>query len=512
MTLTSIVNAVWNTARQIGLHISAVHRRGNQHFARRFSDMQFTAVSLGVILFCTVIMLWVPSYLGVGNDGTITRTMQNAGLSYTEQDAEGGSDYFTRIYQTHYTGTDDRSFQLLLIRLAQTIDDAVTGDGLFDVRFLSIIYVILALPAWGLLIYSVVSRASAFIEKCVLSGLCVLVLADVSCITYFNSLYPEAVYIIGLSYLFGGCMMLQRSSRFTPLYWLALIGGAIMLCSTRRHAAIIGFIAALFCITQLRINKSLLRRAGIMLAAAAVLTAGFYSLTFVESDFDDTSRVHAMTRGVLLQSSNPEKTLQEFGIDGSYALLADVSLYDQYSLTDESEYFLQNGFLDRCTAADITIHYLRHPGALLSMLDLGVKSSANLRRGSCGNYERSSGMPAGGKSVFCAIYSIVKSRALPQTIAFPFLLVIVCAVMARGGLRRQKEPDRFYYVYFCTVMTAAAVLILHLAAVIIASGDAQLTQYSFIAGFSLDCLVLFTLSELLHKLNILEDAQEPDKS
>lgn len=499
---------IWQTAQHFWNKLITFHRNGNKRFSGRWSDAQFVLLSLAAILLLAVLMLWVPSYLGMANDGTVTRTMQNAGLSYRSEDAANANDYFTRVYETRYASTDDHSLQLFLLRLARALDDFLTNDHLFDIRFLSIFYVVLALPAWALLIFSIVSRASAFIEKCVLSIFCVLVFADVSYLTYFNSLYPEALYLIGLAYLLGGCMMLQRRSRFEPLYWLALVCGALMLCSTRQHCGVIGFIAALFCIAQLRLNKQLLVRAGIALAAAAVLLAGFCSFVFVESDFDTTSKIHSMTRGVLLQSSDPEKTLREFGIAPSYTLLTDASLYDQYALTDEEEYYLQNGFLNQYSTADVAVHYLRHPGSMVSMLDLGVKSAINLRREYCGNYERSTGMPARGKSIFFSAYSIFKSRSLPHTLAFPLLLVLVCTLLSRNGWWRKKEPDRFYYVYFSTTLMAAAIAFVHLAEVVCFSGDAQLTQYNFIAGFSLDCLILFTLAELLHRLNILEEAQE----
>ncbi len=46
------------------------------------------------------------------------------------------------------------------------------------------------------------------------------------------------------------------------------------------------------------------------------------------SDFNETSKLHAMTRGVLFSSADPAKTLTEFNIDPSYELLADASAYD----------------------------------------------------------------------------------------------------------------------------------------------------------------------------------------
>lgn len=498
---------LWQKSAELWGKLRRLHRLGNARFAGKRSDAFFTAASLGVITLVAVVMLWLPAYLGMGNDGTVTRTMANVGLSYLEADRENANVYFTRVYQTGFSAPENRSVQLTLIRLAQSVDDLMTGDQLFDIRYLSAVYLLLALPGWALLIHAIVGRASAFVEKCVLAVGCVLIFGDVSYITYFNSLYPEALLLIGLSYFFGGCMNLQKRSRMYVLCWLAVGLGTVLLCATRRHCAIVSLAAALFCVSQLRLSESTMERIGIALCAGLVLMAGLWSLAFAENDFDDTSRVHAMTRGVLLQSGNPEKTLGEFGIDGSYAMLTDVSLYDQYPATEESEYYLQNGFLSEYTGADIALHYLRHPGALVSMLDLGVRSAMNTRREYCGNYERSANMPEGARSIFFGAYSVFKARSLPHTLAFPLLLAIVCGVMSRSGWWRKKEPDRFYYVYFCATMTAAFVAAAHLAEVICLSGDAQLTQYNLIAGYSLDCLLLFTASELLHRLNILEEAQ-----
>lgn len=498
---------LWQKSQDAWRKLVYLHRQGNQKFSGRWSDGEFVFMSLSVVFLAIILMLWLPRYLGMANDGSITRTMQNAGLLYREIDEKNANDYFTRIYQFHFFATEDHSFQLVLIRLAKWIDNLFTGDAFFNVQFLSIIYVILALPAWVLLEYSVISRVRAFVEKSVLCVFCTLVFADVSYLTYFNSLYPEAIYVIALCYLMGGCMMLQKRSRFEALYWLAILVGTMMLCMTRQHCFIIGFAVAFYCISQLRIAERNIERTGIALVAVVILMTAFGSLTFIENDFDDTSRVHAMTRGVLLQSNQPSQTVRAFDMDESYALLADVSLYEKYALTEEEEYYLQHGFLDHYTMADIVLYYAHHPSSMISMLDLGARSAMNLRREYCGNYENTADMPARGKSIFFAMYSILKSRSFPHTIAFWFLLEIACVLMSKKGWWMRKEVDRFYYVYFCTTLLAFGIALLHLAEIICRSGDAQIVQYNFIAGFSIDCLILFTMSELLHRLNILEESR-----
>lgn len=498
----------WQGAVQLWEKTAAAHRRCNTRLDGKWSDGRFTAVCLAVLVLLAAWMLWRPGCLGLGNDGTIQRVLQNAGLSYLEADKENGSDYFTRLYQTAPASPEDRSAQLGILSLARWVDDLVTKDSLFDVRFLSAVYVLLALPGWALLIRGLLGQVTGFLEKCVVSAACVLVLGDVSYLTYFNSLYPEALYLIGLAYLLGAAGMLGRESRWRPLWYFPLLAGTVLLCLTRRHCWVVGLLAAGFCVSQLRLSRDFLCRLGIGLTAAGMLAAGFYSLGFVENDFDDTSRIHAMTRGVLLQSDDPEKTLSSFGIDGSYAMLTDVSLYDSFPLTEESEYFLQNGFLDRYDTLDLAQYYLRHPGAMVSMLDIGTKSAGNLRREFCGNYQRTAGMPPKGKSIFFSAYSIFRARSMPHTLAYPLLLLILCGVLSYKGWWRKKEPGQAEFVFFWTALLAAAILFVHLAEGILCSGDAQLVQYNLLAGFCMDDLGLLTLSALLRRLNILEEKKK----
>lgn len=497
----------WRGARSVRAWLVALYRRGNRTFSGRWPDSRFVLAILTTLVVVAVLMLWLPRCLGVANDGSVTRTMQNAGLLYREADLKNANDYFTRMYQVRAAETGDASFQLLLIRLAKAMDFWFTRDSVFDIRFLSLIYLVLALPAWAIFSTAVISRVNSFVEKCVLAVMCTAVLVDVSCLSYFNSLYPEAVYMIALCYLFGGCMMLQKPSRYSVFFWLAVLTGTWMLCMTRQHCFMIGVAVAFYCMFQLRAAGRRTERQGIVLVTLLCLVAAVISLLWIEDDFDETSQVHAMTRGILLQSDQPSKTVHEFGMEESYALLADVSLYDRYALTEEEEFYLQNGFLDHYTTADIVLYYARHPASMLSMLDLGARSAMNLRREYCGNYENTAGMPRQGKSIFFAAYSILKARSFPHTVAFVFLLEIACAVMSQKGWRNWKKMDRFYYVYGCTTLLVCSVALLHLAEVVCRSGDAQLAQYNLIAGFSIDCLLLFAVSELLHRLNILEEAR-----
>ena len=53
------------------------------------------------VLILIVIMLFIPPYLGVADDGSVTSVMRGAGLDFRQDDSSGeGADYryFTRTY------------------------------------------------------------------------------------------------------------------------------------------------------------------------------------------------------------------------------------------------------------------------------------------------------------------------------------------------------------------------------------------------------------------------------
>jgi hypothetical protein len=247
--------------------------------------------------------------------------------------------------------------------------------------------------------------------------------------------------------------------------------------------------------------------------AGAFSVAMLFSIYGLDDEFTDTSKYHAMTRGVLLQSKNPEETLEEFHINGSYAMLTDTSLYDSYPATTEDNPLIQEGFLDQYRIMDIGIYYLRHPSTLLGMLDIGIKSSFDLRRNYCGNYEESYGMPKRAQTAFWSAYGIYKMRSAPKTIGYLVLLIVAFVAMSgRKMFQRKGVPERFHYVYLCVMAVVAFIGVGDILYVMIRSGDAQLTQYQFLMGLSMDFLFYFVLTEILYKLNILETKNEEAKN
>lgn len=488
-------------------------QRLNQWMARRYTSAMLALIGTAVCLAVAVYALLVSPCLGVANDSIGNQKMSEYGLSYREADRGedparfSSNEYFTRAYETARTGEPIHSSQNLFVRAAMALDAVVTSDGLFDVRFLALVYLALYLPAVYLVLKAGLERVRYFSEAVAVTALGVLIFADISYLVLFNSLYSDGLILICLLYIAGASMSLQREGRGQTAFQLVLAAAGMVLCLLEKRFFLAGILVAVLLVAQVRIMGGPGRIVAGALAALMLGTAVF-SLYWGGQEFDDTSKLHSVTRGVLLQSRNPDRTLEELGIDASYSLLTDQSLYDYYPPSEISNPVLQHGFLDRYDALDVAVYYGRHPGDLVMMLNNAVSSALRLRRDYCGNYERSAGMPAMARSVSFSAWSMFKERSLPSTIGYLVLLIIAFAAMSGPKVFNRKAVHRWDYAYFSTMLAVTAIGVADITAVICLSGDAQLAQCSMTFGVTLDLLLYFVVAEILHKLNILEGKNE----
>lgn len=518
MTDTNTIKRIWSLLLGLKAVLSRLgqrRRQFNRWMSRRYSPVSMALCGTAVCLLVALIALFVSPYLGVANDSIGNSKMAQYGLAYRVADLGdnparfSSNEYFTREYAITHTGQPIHSAQNLFVRAAMALDAMLTSDAAFDVRFLALVYLLLYLPAVFLVLRAAVERVSFFSEALVVTGLGTLIFADISYLAFFSSLYSDPLIFICLLYIAGASLGLHRERVGQAALQLVLAAAGMVLCLLEKRFFLAGIFVGVLLLSQARILAGSGRLVA-MLLSALVIGSSVFSLYWSGQDFDDMAKLHSMTRGVLLQSENPDDTLEEMGIDTSFTLLADQSLYDSYPICDISNPVLRQGFLDRYSTLDVAVHYARHPGHLVLMLNNAVGSALRLRRDYCGNYERSVGMPPTGKSVFFSAWSMFRERSLPSTIGYLALLIVAFAVMSGRKVFNRRAVRRWDYAYFTAMLTVTAIGIADITAVICLSGDAQLVQYSMTLGAVLDLLLYFVIAEILHKLNILEGKHEKE--
>ena len=491
--------------------LSKLRARLNGYMRSKYSANLLAGITAAVCGALTVLMLFVPNYLGMGNDSLANEKMGYYRLGYLNEDV--GSEnvatnsYFTRVYElTSLDRGTEFSLENALVGIAKAIDWVFTRDRLFDIRFLALLYTLIYLPGVYLILKAALECVKNFSEAVLLSVLGVLIFADISYIAYFNSLYADALFYILLLYMAGSALLLRREAPYQNLYIVLLGLSSAGFCLVARRGYLAGIVVAFFLLMHLRYFIEKRARMLSVVITCFVLAASMLSVFQVNSEFDDTGKYHAMTRGVLLQSSNPAKALENMGINASYSVLADDSLYEYYPTTQLANPLISEVFLNSYSTADIALFYVRHPGALLSMWDLGVKAAVNLRRDYCGNYERGTGMPPMSKSLLCSAWSIFKMQSAPKTIGY--LLVLIVIVFAASGRKlfgKHAHAQRWDFTYFLTCVCLFAIAMADTTYVILHSGDAQLVQFNIVLGTVMDILLYFVAAQMLHKLNVLED-------
>lgn len=467
----------------------------------------FTTAAAAMLLL--ILMLFVPNYLGVAGDETVGQVMNASGVYYTSSEiSDVYNNYFVRTYSNILrdsdAGTDYFNSQVVLVRIAVFLDNLFTGDKIFDIRFLALLYGFFYVPALYLLIKQACNRVKNFSEGFIIGVVGLLMFADVAYLTYFNSFYPEALQFVCLMYCvaFGLSFQDNGSSLKDFGCLFAFMAAATALLSVRGECAFLGIVFAVFCLKLLFARKHWMWRVICVMAAFMLSFISIVCMINMEVGYDEKSKFHAMTRGVLFEAGNPRRALEEFGIDGSYELLADVSAYDAIPFVTSEDESLKDGFLDRYTQMDIAAYYVRHPGSFINLLDSAIKACYGIRKDYCGNYEQSAGFPPGAKSIFWGVWSTFKSRSAPRTIGYFGVLIAAAIMLFRKGYSLRPDEDRRSTVFLDMMMVIAAVCILQAGSTIIYSGDAEMIQHGFLISCGMDIITYFVFAELVHKMKI----------
>ena len=452
-----------------------------------------------------IIMLFIPPYLGLSDDGRFSRVMNSIGIYNFDSSSEDlYYNYYIRRYSTVPTGFGQSSYfssLTIFVRIALAINNIFIKNNVFDMRFMALVYGIIFIPTLMLLIKHAARKVDNFTEGAIIGIAGVIIFSDVSYITYFSSFYAEALVFVCFLLCIGCALSLQEEGKDD--FWLILytISGILIIMSERQYA-LSGIFLGIMAITFIFIKKEFSWRIGCIAVGFILVLSSFFSYYLIESDFSLSSKFHSMTRGVLLQSSNPEETLSEFGISPNYSVLADVNSDYPYPLTKAYNKALDNGFYDKYDTFDIISYYIRHPGSMISMLDISVKSVFNTRLDYSGNYEKGVGLNPKQKSLFWSTWSTFKMQSAPKTVGFIFILILAVFVIANGN--KGETEDKRSQIAFQTMILIVAIGLAQAIMAIVMSGDAELSSHTFIFSVSIDLICYFCFSEILHKLNIIQ--------
>lgn len=503
----------WAVVKLSGLLVVLYHRiaemvkRFDKSMQTRYRPRRLALVAVLVIAGLASVMLFVPPYLGLLNDGSFDAVLADVGLARLDpQDTSTYFNYYEREYLVGASNAGTGNTPLLLqgvVRVAILLDELVTRDGLFDLRFLAGIYLAVYLVLIYQLLSRLLTRIGMYAEGLLLSALAVLIFGDSTMITRFASFYTqplELLLLIGI----GACVQSipQKLDQYLPQILMA--GLVILLMSVNQYCAVLGlmFSLAYWLLIRFRADarhQALYALLAIVLCAVSVVQTGSMLQKQTENEKFDQ-----MTRGVLFQAKDPEKALAQFGIDARYSVLTDVYATQSYPLVLPESGALDEGFLDQYTTMDVLLYYFRHPNNLMGMFEVGVSDAFVMRTDFSGNYEKSAGMPEKAKTLFMALWSTFKEQSAPQTAA-SLLLMAVAFLIFLGKNRKKKGVDQMQESAYSTLgMVMFLSVSLELMTVLVMSGDSLLIRETFLMGCLIDQMALMVCAEAMRKIEKIE--------
>lgn len=461
------------------------------------SPAALAAMLAGMLVFA---ILFLSPVVGMADNGDFYRIMVGNGLYKLDRyEDDQYFSYFSKEYgQYQYYnefGSGFQSAQTPLIQLAVLLDRLFTGeDGRFDIRFqAALLSACLVADVYLLTRYATLRAKGG--TAYLIALIAVFIFADVGYAAYFNSFYAEGLaYVCFLAVIACALLLSSGQGKSALLMILFALFGVILTFSKQQFAPL-GILLGILCLflnnpkRDFSLKKKLLwlkRGCAALLAAAGILT-----YVLIPQEFVDINSYHAMTRGVLMTSENPEKALAEFGISPQYALLDQTIYYEKNPVIDVQDPMLKDDFFAKYGFVSIAKYYVLHPDQLLTMLDTAAKSANSIRPESIGNYEKSAGREPGAQSSFFSLYSTLKKAWVPKTVGF---ILLFCAAMLATSF---KDRQRTIILAFVMLMGLSQI-----AVSIIGAGDADLSKHIFLYNVAFDVSLFVLLSAGLARFGV----------
>lgn len=455
------------------------------------------------VLVITVIALFVPPYIGMADNGDYFRVLYSNGIYFNTPDYDSlRLGYFVKEYGIFQHFNENKatmfSSQFLFIKMALWIN-MLFNQEIFDIRVQGVIFTLLYTVAVYLLVESLTWKVPKKYGYPI-ALLAIFIFGDTGYTAFFNSFFGENIVFITLLFVFASGLLFYRQRYNDYVLMTVFFVSALILTTSKQQNAPLGIIIAVMGIFLVFIRKQKKFRALMASVLAAIFLSGVGTYALIPKEFVNINQYHAMTRGILMGSDDPEATLEKFKIDRQYAILNESIYYELYTTIDVDSPVLENHFYNHYGFGSILAYYITHPDKAIDMLDLAAKSAFWIRPPSMGNYEKSVGKPFGAQTTFFSGYSLMKAEMAPRTFGFVVIWISLIiglympSFVAAVKARHTRHMLRLPMIVLMILMGLAGI-----AVSIIGAGDADLAKHEFVFTATFDIVTFAAVADAIRR-------------
>lgn len=452
---------------------------------------------IGAILINT---LFIYPILGKCDNGDFGRLLLYGGLWDLSTTYEGIYDRFVHlnyiISKSHMYIFFDKNWVSgsILLKLAVFISLLVHqfDNKLFNIRYLSFVYSVIFL--WAIFLIINFKRLSNLLK--VSAGiLIVLFFTDTSYITYFNSFYGEAGTIVFFFLSFGTYLnLITRDNPSIRHFIYFFVASAGFLTSKAQELPLLIFMflvyAGLFVYYKCKKHRICIIISSLMVTI--LCGAAYGSLT---DRMNQNNIYQSVFLGVLRGSENPQKDLEELGVDKKFMVFYGKSFYNRHSGHDPVGEEMQKKFYPKLSPVKILAFYIKHPVRLWQKIVESAESAYAFEKPGPWNFAKGQYNP--NKKINTFRTNLVNSYPRVHRNIFIFILfsLVYFIIILRYFIKNKgREIRLLILMLFFILLSGASQLILP----VIGSGHGDFGKHLFLLNFCYDIMVVIVLVWFVH--------------
>lgn len=424
--------------------------------------------------------LLVRPIVGLADNGDFSKVMFPAGLAYVEPEPDRFFRWAPSKFAFAAPRPDSDGYRTTETMLARAAAAAsrLAGASLFDIRILGALHAALLLLGLGLGIAAARDLAPA--ARWTAAILLVLVFTDVAYAAPLNSLYGQAASLVFFLVTAGiAAFAIRRgglSGAWLPAYFIST---ALFVCSKPQEALQAPLLAALGVGLSLPGRNARRRFAAIALAALLIGLAIVY-FRATPRELRRVALYHTVFTELLPNSPDPGADLRRLGMPETFARHGGTTAYDERAPLGDPDF---RAVLDRLGYPALARIYLSHPDRAFSVLRRAAWKGARMRPPFFGDLAKEAGRPERAQSRRFALWSDLKFRLRPWTLAIWTALLAGGAVAALATWRRAAPRGRLARVGLLTLCAMAS---LELAVCAFADAHIELVRHLYVFHAMID--------------------------
>jgi len=478
-----------------------VFQTGFEKMSKRISPALFATILVAII---SGILLFVPPTNGLADNGDFYNTLLSNGLYRLPTKYSQYSDFVIEKFGILQYFNEHQFFavssQMIFVKLAILLNKIFYSRTVFDIRFMGFVYYVFYLGSIYLLTKSLVHPLRK-VRSYVIALLVVFIFGDSAYTLYFNSLFAEPEMLILTLYMFAAVLSITRGiyQKNWPMVLLFFVSAILLITSQQQNASLT--------ISLMLISLGLLflpgfksRRIAIGLGTAMIFLAGVGIYNSASQETIDANNFQSFSHGVLLQTKDPIKSVEQGGIDGQYTLTRGENYYtSSYAAIKPNSKYVKKNLLKKNNISWVARYYATNLKQFNNLLDLAATDVTNLQPKNIGNFTKKSGRKAGEQVKYFTLYSAILGAFYPGKYAFDCLLAVGAIATYSVALYIDFKRQRSYgVVRFFLVLGLMLTLVYVPIYAIIVGGDADLARRLFMVVTSLNLTLLLFASDIIN--------------